>query len=749
MVKNSIRIIALILVAAFVLPLIAGCKQDNLIEISDTSDVSSVWLTEAESDSIDINKPTIDVIVSPMKIMSSPKDNWETFVGDIETFVYGLIISVLQESYSTFSGYVSLSNGYNAYGIAYTNYEECYANEDESQVAFTAGFLPFVGELEITQDEFDSGLTIHDLDYENDDTSFILTYMSDPFKDHCVVYNQYLIYGVDENGKIFYSYSKYKERSCDESIGSLYSYDEERALFLSAEDVGEYLNITGKSLSSQIDFASLEKEINETIEKQDFNFSSVDLEFCAYIAQEAITSYLLSMQEETFLGFSVSTLIELTKQLDPKDCIRIADSGLSVVSIEPVPEKKADDLTRWLVGTGCVIVAAVGCVASIVFVEIPPLSSLASAMMGTAVEIFMQVAINATALENINWTKVAISAAVGAVSGFLGPYVVAATQGASYAVYFIADSTIDGLLAGIEATVLSVLEGKQGLDLLKSFGTGFAIGFAVSGAFKAIAKVLSKAASKVSSFANKIAPNLTKRVSKISDALSKGMHKLKTKVDGLKFHSKYISKKLSSGYLVTKSFDKLKVDDIYDNSGNMITKTKLKELFEEAGDGSTIGFFETEGVKVSIIKQNEMVSIKYPSDFPSYKIPMTNDREANFLYVTNKMKEDPSSIPAEIKKAISETYPEISFEDIEPQKIVAVIKDTSNGWVFHENIDMESITLVPRAIHDKTFETGISHMGGFALIDYLKTGAARLYFERIVQAVSSWTSAQVALITGD
>ena len=754
--KLLTKMIALLLSVSFVLPLISGCNKGTSVDVTTEPASTAGWQTDHSSQPThETTRPSIDVVVSPIKLMSTSIDDWEAYLGDIETFVYGLIISALETQYSVFPGYVCLENGLEVYGIAYTDYNDCYTNESGSEIAFTAGFLPFVGEIEIPEDDYNSGLVIHDLDYASVDTSFILTYMSDPFKDHCVVYGKYLIYGVDETGGIFYSYSDYVERQCDESIGSLYSYDEERELYISPDDVGNYISIGGESLSSQIDFVALEKEINEIIEKQDFNFKSIDIESCAFISQEAVKSYLLSLQEETFLGYSVTTLVEIAENLDPKDCIRITDSGLSIVTIEPVPEKSADALTKWLVGTGCVIVAAVGCVASIVFIECPPLSSLASAMMGTAIELFMQVVINETALENINWTKVAISAAIGAVSGFLGPYVMAATKGTSYAVYFIADSAIDGLLGGIETTVLAVMEGKQGADLIKSFGVGFALGFAISGAFKAVGKVISKAASKISSVAKKIMPNLTKKISKISDALSKGLHTLKVKADGTVFHSKYLAEKFSSGALIRKSFNALESDDIFDNSGKSISKEQLRKIYDTAAEGSTIGFFERNGYKISIIKQNGMVSIQYPEGVgTTVNTKLTNNRDTNFINGVKELQSMDSqgvSTPElqKLKSAVQEKYPGSDFDTIEPQKILNCIKDRSTGLVFHENIDLNTMKLIDREIHDNVYSTGINHMGGYALIDYLKTKVAEFNFERIVQAISSWTAAQVALEAGE
>jgi hypothetical protein len=82
----------------------------------------------------------------------------EDYVGDLETFVYGLLITKLEYIYDVFPAYIQLSSGYFVYGLAYTDYSECYTTEDETVAYFMSGFLPFVGELEIPQEDFDSGL---------------------------------------------------------------------------------------------------------------------------------------------------------------------------------------------------------------------------------------------------------------------------------------------------------------------------------------------------------------------------------------------------------------------------------------------------------------------------------------------------------------------------------------------------------------------------------------------------------------
>ena len=149
---------------------------------------------------------------------SMESEEWEQYVGDIETFVYGLIINQLEYFFDVFPGYVELSNGNHVYGIAYTDYSDCYTNEEESLRCFEAGFIPFVGEPVVYQEEIETGLLITGIDFEDEATSFLWSYDTDSFTLHCVVYNQYLQYGIDENKAIFYETSEYVPGICDEAL---------------------------------------------------------------------------------------------------------------------------------------------------------------------------------------------------------------------------------------------------------------------------------------------------------------------------------------------------------------------------------------------------------------------------------------------------------------------------------------------------------------------------------------------------
>lgn len=674
---------------------------------------------------------------------STESERWKDYIGDIETFVYGLIINQLEYAFDVFPASVDLPDGNKVCGLAYTNYSECYANEDGSQYCFEAGFVPFNGELSIPQEDFDSGLYINDLDYDDKKASFIWTYASDQIKNHCVVYGKYLKYGIDDKGVIFYETTDYTPGVCDETIGSLYSYDEGR--YLLDLNVGEYLRIAGASLYSQLDFKELEEEINRIIRNQEINLASVDTVSCAYFAQDAIVSYLLSLQEETFLGYSVPALVEAAKSLDPLECFRITANGL--VTLELEEGNKASSLMKWLTGSACVVVTIVAVVGAAVFIECPPLSALAGSVAGTAIEILMQVVINEKDLSSVDWRKVAISAAAGALSGFVGPYIYASFGGAAY---FVLDSSVDALIGGLERATEAWIDGKNAEGVIKSFGIGVAIGFGLSAGFKVLGKGLSKLGEKIGpvfkKLTEKLPEKLTSRVSVIKSKISDSLHSLKEAADSSIYHSERLSEKIAnkqlqrlvsnnSDELLNDSINQLSKDAMIDMDGNEITKEALKRLSSDADDGTTLAFFVKEGERIPIVKKNSMVGVVFDlSKYQNVSIPggLSANRVDNFVKAAEILKErwldDPSLIPDSIMTAIKNAG--VDLEDLMPGKLSDIIR--SSTWVMHENIDKLTISLVPRAMHSE-----ISHMGGVALEKYIKSHMGKELCDRLVSSLST------------
>lgn len=743
--KKLNRIISFVLIMVILTVNISGCGRSIEENIpSSEITINQETLVNSIVNQIEAN---LEGQEESEDVQSFIYDNWEDYYGDIETFVYGLLMNQMSYLYNVFPAYIELDNGTIIDGIAYTDFQECYADETGENCIFLAGFMPYYGEISIPEEAFVQGLVVHDYEYDdNENTTFVLSYKSEAFTEHCVIYKQYVRYGVDENGVIFFNQTEYQKGEIDKEIGSLYSYDEKKYLY--DVDFGNKFGLTGESLSSSIDFVEVEREINRVLDEQDFNFAEVNVSSYAYASQEAITAYFLSMQEETFLGYQVSSLVEISKQLDPMECLRVTGDGLMVVDIIPMPKEGEEAFVKWLVGTGCAILTAVAMVGAVVFIQCPPLSALSGALAGLSMEVFMQVVIENEKLGDINWTRVAIATVTGTVSGLLGPYI---STISGKAVNFLVDSSLDGILGAVEQTIIAWMEGATGQELINAFGMGLVMGFAISAGFKTGGELLTKTVKKgiplAEDFAKKI-PVVKKTGRFLNDASKKGnklFENLQKIMDNVPFRSEYISRKITfrnleriinegDEELIKKAFDKLGVDDIFDVDGNPIDKKTLKSIFDKAKDKSTIGYFDFSGKHITIKKQSGMVGIYFDGcQTVTVKNGLLPNRDQNFNNAADEFikswRADETLIPESIKKAI-ESKEGRTIQNLKASELKKIIE--KSDWTLHENIDMKTVTLVPTEMHKE-----IRHMGGVGLAKHVKAHMGKIYFERFVSQAAS------------
>lgn len=708
-------------------------------------------------------------------------DNWEDYVGDVETFVYSLIVSELGYRYDVFPGCVELEDGTSIYGIAYTDYTECYTNEDGSVCYFTAGLLPLWEELEIPQEEFDRGLLLRNLDFETEDTSFVLVYGSSAFQEHCVVYGQYVTYGIDEAGRITYQAEEYVRGQCDESLGTLYSYDECRNVWIAEEDLGNYLFLSGTTLSSQIEYALLEQEINAVLKQQDFNFASVDVESYAYFAQDAVTAYLLSLQEETFLGYKVEELVRLADSLDPLQCLRITDDGIMTIDLKSAPKEGADLVVQWLVGTSCVLATAVGMVATVVCAPCPMLSVSIGAVTGIAIEVFMQVVMENQNLEDVSWNRVVLAAATGAVSGFLGPYV-SATLGNTVSAFWI-DSALDGLLGGVELAANAWLDGESGIETIKAFGYGMALGSVLSAGFKGVCKIAANAASmialKTTRLEDSVYSHLTNKVSQVVDRVDDSIDNLAKQADSTVAYSKYMAKEMlekqvaglppklqqelrekvfrlslegangNGGLYANYSANNIKFLTIIDLDGNYLEKETLKTACENAKDGEIIGkiIYEKDNVTgmAEIVKMNGAVSTFFDkNEYCTFELgaemstKSSTNREKALKLCWEKWRKDSSDMPGDVVDYLKEKGIDtvnMSLKDLTE----AMGHEKGCCYDIHENIDLRTVTWVPAEVHHAIYHWG--GRGYMREIQSIKLEIASQNVDQLIDAPANYTPA--------
>lgn len=402
----------------------------------------------------------------------------EMFANNPAVFVQTLLEEELEQRYECFDAVVELEDGTCVPGIAYTDYGSYFETEDESKGFFPAGFLSY-GEFS-SQTSSSQALEISSLEYTNEKYGFVFAYEPTAFQGHCVINGQYVTYDVDPNGIVSFDSIAFSREICDESRGALFSYDEGRYLY--NPNLGQFVGLTGQTLSESFDFSEIEKEVNRILEEQDKNFVQVDCDTCFAIAQETVTSYLLSLQQETFLGYDVEELVKAAEELTSNQCFRITPEGLTVIEIKPVFYGGSSSLAKWLVASASLITIA-GSIALTVFV--PFSRPLTSAITGAAWEVFSQVVIDNAGVENIQWSKVAVAAVSAAALAWVCPLGASKIAGtvtsitkkeilgriAGYAFLTCGN----GVIGGATNAVIASIDGKDEDGIIDAFKTGATI----------------------------------------------------------------------------------------------------------------------------------------------------------------------------------------------------------------------------------------------------------------------------------
>ena len=668
-------------------------------------------------------------------------NEWEQYAGNLDAFVYALLYNRYQTCYDVFNASIILPTEEEIYGIGYSDFS-FYCEDEEGTGYFPAGFIPLIGEDSIPTEYLSDGLIINDLDYLESSSQFVFSYAIEPFASHCVVWNQYLKYGINETGQIFYEASEYERGVCDESLGALYSYDESRYVY--DPDVGTHVNLTGTSLSASINYDELEQKINEIIKTQDANFYQSEIQTILYESQEALTNYLLSLQQEEFLGVKVSELIAFAEQVDPSEFVQLTPDGIIIVNVEDYPPDDSEKLAKWLVGSAC----AIGIVGSIaVNVFIPALTPVVGAVSGIATEVFSQVVMQNKNLKNVDWRKVGVAAVTGVLLAWVTPMAGAKaageigkilgrqlTQKAAEALATVAGYGImavsNGLVAGATNAVFTLWDGGTEENAWDAFWMGAAIGAACT----VLAAVLSEGAELAMDAFSKAHPNnwLTKavagtgkfiqdhRISLFDDSLEtilvpKSIHQAaKTAVQQVKLSQTFDAQ-------LVKNVTQLPADNnpsfAYKSlEGNTISKY---DLLDSNGNGILV-------VKDPLLNGKGIYELRLNNGIPdlssqscySMNLDITGNRTVNFNKCYSKIAEtwktDPSLIPR------TENFDVLTYlqeNNIDPSGLNAstvkqIIKDM--GFTIHERTD-QMIDLVPTWIHKS-----IPHCGGVSLAKALE-----------------------------
>ncbi len=770
------RILPILISAILAVISISGCGQAGNTEPANTSNsstadtetavgIAETILSETE-EADDSSEDLTQSSVSPPSVPSDHKASydWHDHVGNLDTFVYGLLMNEYQLAYKTFNAVIVLPDETEVFGIGYTDYSEYYERADGKGGYFPAGFLALIGEPEIPEDEIDNGIEIINLDNEESKYQFVYAYHMDPYMEHCVIWDQYLRYGIDENQHITYETQKYERGVCEEELGTLYSFDEKRVVF--EPDVGDYQYISGTSLYGTIDYEEVQAEVNRILEEQEYNFADVEVETVIYEAKDAMRSYLLSMQEETFMGCSVKEMLRISETLDPKECIQFTDDGLVFVDMTSTPPKEPEALTKWLTGI-CCGTAIITCAGVSIFV--PALAPVSGAISGAAVEVLMEVVAQNRDISDVNWGKVAVAAATGALLAWGCPMMAAgATKGAvnvlgqrltaematqlgklaGYGILTLSNAVV----TGSASAAYTVLDGGTKEEAIDAFRIGAAIGAACTAA----TIIVANAAGAGMNALTKSHPNnwLSKAASK-AGAFVKGhqIHPFDEKIESVLIPKSINEAAEAAGYQLKllDTNDKqliVNVDQlpsstnenfvIVDDNGNVLTKADLRKnggngriILRDSCDQEIRNIFENEYKVTELRIQNGVPDFEPISQYHT-NVTITPNRTDNFneTYKTlaNEWSETPSKIPDRFREEM--TRRQITELDLDDRIVRDILSDLK--WTVHEGLD-NTIYLVERTVHSR-----LSHAGGVAYAAALEAiEIGTMFFKELHDSVAT------------
>ena len=425
-------------------------------------------------------------------------DNDEEISGisDEEAFLYSqLYVTLSSAGYEVFPSIAHLTIG-DTRGFAYTDYNDLYNDDEQENISiYGVGFVG-VENKAIIEEEIEEGIFVEPiLDEDTQDVfdgfSFVIDKNIEVNTQHYIAFDKYIQYTISDYVLQVKSQEN-NEENYNLSLGYLHDYDIGRVVY--DPDLGKEFNPDAFTLNDVVDYALVQDSYKAFINEQTVNGWSVDTLSTVYISMEAFNDFLANNQQESFLGISPEEIYYIQANIPNSHFYYVDGDGVThILELPPNPANKA---TIWerigaaLISIAVIVVAIV--IATTVMVTTAGTMSLAGSMLigaaiGFGVEFFMQVTINGTPLNEVNWAKVAVATIAGALSAIPGMQ----WWGA-------------GLIMGGSQAAMAWIDGADFAGVLLAFGIGFATGVAIHFATKALSKLTSKIANKINNSADDI-----------------------------------------------------------------------------------------------------------------------------------------------------------------------------------------------------------------------------------------------------
>lgn len=675
---------------------------------------------------------------------------------DIDRAVYAMLYEDLSHNYDTFLGGILVTDDETTdfiFGITYVDYAEMY--EDEfGNVYFSSGFITINNQFNI---KLERGLEIISFEEDYDETlAYIYDYETTEFYSHFIYDNHYIKYEIIDDVLSYTADEVTDDLIVDDSRGNIYDYDKKEYVYIINEV--DYVPIDGVSLVGEGIYDDVIAEVNKIIAEQDMNFSYEEIKSYILNSQEHVVSYLLGLQEEVFLGVPVDELISTVKRLDPLEYIRLTvnedgSTNYSIINITKVASQEEKIAIGAICGVG--IVGGVACnLLTTVFPQAKLiLGPVGGVLTGVCMEVMMQVVMSNVPVSDIEWEKVAIAAASGAIAGFLyvgmNKWMTNVNSKGSKALIEIFDSVIDGVIGETEMVIYQLIDGKPFNEAVKHFGLGVIFGAIISGAFKGVSYGAGAAVKAIQKNADltflpkvfkKLAINDTNPGRTLSRILENADEAAKLDITQKDINRiKKITKKISSKepnlsqeeilnrlYNIVKMRNLLLISDnnkffqMTDKFGNVVNKKGVTSnikgeyyvnLKQDVPDEIRQLFKNAKGEPVERLRiVNGFIQF---DDVSFGKVilpqPITNNRKKNFANMDEALAEqwrqNPNTIPKSVADIFKEEGIDVDFLDARSIEMLRY-----KGFTWHEGENGLTGYLVRTALHDE-----IAHIGGFAI----------------------------------
>lgn len=302
--------------------------------------------------------------------------------------------------------------------------------------------------------------------------------IEESYSSHYISNNRYVVYSVEYSVIDYWFYDNITD-NYDLTLGKIYNYDLDRVVY--DPELGyNSPKISAQGLNTLTDYELAKSNFRSYIETQNENGLQVNTMSTAYISYAALNEWKLNNQDESFLGISAEEIYQFEAGLSITEYYIVSydpetgENSLEKVEFPLPPEPTSFWEALWdVVNEWYGKIASIGLIIGGIIVTCVAGPVVGGAMLGAGIELFNQCILEGKKLTEVNWLKVAVATAAGAIAGSgIGIGAAALIGGGLFALESVIEhaDSLDSLDSWIEI----------GYDFLDGFQRSLAIGSVVA-----------------------------------------------------------------------------------------------------------------------------------------------------------------------------------------------------------------------------------------------------------------------------